>query len=321
MATTQPLSPVQARGIYRRKSRILCISVVYHVPWSWRCGVISRTVWLCRAEFRIGDTPARFTKELRFAQTRKLWLHPGTLLSRLPQLYAFSNVQTLVIASLTTSVFHPITLPVFFGHVFPQVLNLRLHYPVACTTSLVRFILTFPNISNLEVQHPRWVKSACGDRSSQGPRGSCRSPFDGTLFLCRFGEKFDEFISLLAEQPINFRKVRLRQCGFSSTPAIHNLLDAISGTLRVLDVAFLERGECTAPTDCGLITYNKNRAEVGPTDRSRLQRLERVGDRHGGWCPDGGSCWLGQFHRIGASRNLCAGRWREGRNTGTWDRI
>lgn len=153
------------------------------------------------------------------------------------------------------SAFHPITLPVYFGQVFPQALNLRLHYPVACVISLLHLILSFPNISNLEVQHPRWIKGAYGDHPSQGVSGSGKRPFDGTLFLCGFGEKFDEFICLLAEQPMSFRKVQLRQCGFCNDSAMRSLLNAIGGTLSILDVAFLERRGCTAPTDCELIAY------------------------------------------------------------------
>ena len=161
----------------------------------------------------------------------------------LSQLATFSNVQTLVITNLVTPSFNAGALPICFGLTFPQVLSLRLLNPFACPISLLRFILAFPRISNLEVQHPRWTRDITDDNSTLALRDPNVPPLDGRLCLVGLGEKFEEFTSQLAMQGMKFRRFHLLRCGFTNGFAMHSFLDALRGTLTILTVAPLEGGE------------------------------------------------------------------------------
>ena len=149
-----------------------------------------------------------------------------------------------MITNLAASVFHLGTELLSFGLVFPRVSKLRILNPVASTTSLMRFILTFSKTSDLEIQHPRWTRGDRDKNSSPLPCGRDNIVFDGSLVLVGLGGKFEEFTSLLAKQGMRFKIIRLLRCGFSCSSAMRDFSDAIRDTVAFLNVAPLWRGEC-----------------------------------------------------------------------------
>ena len=149
-----------------------------------------------------------------------------------------------MITNLATSAFHIGAKPLSFGLVFPRVSKLRILNPVASTTSLMRFILTFPKTSDLEIRYPRWTRGNRDSNSSPPPRDRDDIAFNGSLVLVGLGGKFEEFTFLLAKQGMRFKMVQLLRCGFSCSSAMRNFSDAIRDTVAFLNVAPLWRGEC-----------------------------------------------------------------------------
>lgn len=263
--------------------------------------------WLTRLP--IGDTPARFTKELRLTQRFGVWLRPRILDSHLQLLSAFSNIQKLVITNIVVSVFEPGTLQTYFGLVFPLVLDLRLLHPVGCPLSLLHFISAFPKAISLDVQNPRWIGPVGGDHLGPVRWADNNTCISGVLYLRGFGVKSDEFISLLAEQPIKFRQIKLLECAFSGGPAIQKLLDATSTTLQTLQVVPSGKSEWKATTKREVRAYESiisERAAVGS-----VYGPEGASNQAGGRSLLGGGCGCIKFDHFG-SHSPRIGVWQQG---------
>ena len=175
---------------------------------------------------------ASLTHELRFHQEQRYWVRPTTLDPHLEHLSRFTNVTTLVFASLATSVFCPASLSGCFGSFVPTVRHLRLHRPITRPKSLVQLVLFFSTAIDIEIQYPRWSASEEDGLLLHQPLR--RLGFTGTLYLRGFGERWSHFFALLSTERLRFWKTRLVGCEFCTSVPTQSFLGAISQNTRIL---------------------------------------------------------------------------------------
>jgi len=181
------------------------------------------------------EAAAGLVRKLHFRQEKRVWIHPSSLSRHASYLSHFNNVTTLVFANLVTSVFHEASLVNCFKPLNTSVRTLSFYRPIARPVSLMRTILLFPAVVDIQISSPRW--SIAEENLTLHPPPKEEIEFTGILHLRGFGEKWAKFFTLLSTRRLRFQKVRLTWCEFNTSVPMQALLEAVSQGTSALHLA------------------------------------------------------------------------------------
>ena len=153
------------------------------------------------------DTPAIFTRSLHMSQREETWITPLNLVQYFEHFRSFDRVESLTLSHFSCQAFSRTTLQFFFRNLIPTVRKLRLHHPIVCPTSLLRFISVFTNLRYTMIRAPHWEQTAQKDNHAM-----VSYILRGELHLSNLEDGCGPFLSLLSQR-MQYERITLERCG------------------------------------------------------------------------------------------------------------
>lgn len=163
------------------------------------------------------------------SQREEAWITPLNLIQYFEHFRSFDRVESLTLSYFSCRVFDRSTLKFLFRNLIPSVHKLRLHRPIACPTSLLRFISIFPNLQDTLIHAPHWEPMTQRDHHATAPYH-----LHGELYLSGLEEESGPFLSLLGSQRSGYERITLDKCGFYGFLPLQQLISSAGMSLRKL---------------------------------------------------------------------------------------